>query len=94
MIGGRGYVGQEVISILNNHPNFELEKVFSKSTFDTPVEGYKKSLNLTYSKLENTCPMLDGVHIVVMALANNESKKYVHMIEKNYPNIIFIDISL
>jgi len=93
MIGGRGYVGQEVISILNNHPNFELEKVFSKSTFDTPVKGYKKSSNLTYSKLENTCPMLDGVHIVVMALANNESKKYVHMIEKNYPNIIFIDIS-
>lgn len=31
MIGGRGFVGQEIISILNDHPIFMLSKVFSKT---------------------------------------------------------------
>ena len=30
LMGGRGYVGQEIIGILNNHPNFTLSKIFSK----------------------------------------------------------------
>ena len=34
MIGGRGFVGQEIISILNNHPTFMLTKVFSKTAED------------------------------------------------------------
>ena len=51
MIGGRGYVGQEIIQILNDHPNFGLVKIFSKSSAGDPVNEYKKS-NLNYSLLE------------------------------------------
>ena len=35
LIGGRGYVGQEIIHILNQHPNFELCKAFSRTAADT-----------------------------------------------------------
>ena len=93
MIGGRGFVGQEIISILNNHPIFMLTKVFSKTAEGTYVEGYKKSSNLKYSLLDISNLELDDVDIAIMALANNESESYISIIKKNYPNIIFIDLS-
>ena len=93
MIGGRGFVGQEIISILNNHPIFMLTKVFSKTAEGTYVEGYKKSSNLKYSLLDISNLQLDDVDVAIMALANNESESYISIIKKNYPNIIFIDLS-
>ena len=93
MVGGRGFVGQEIISILNNHPIFMLTKVFSNTAEGTYVEGYKKSSNLKYSLLDISNLQLDDVDIAIMALANNESESYISIIKKNYPNIIFIDLS-
>lgn len=93
MIGGRGFVGQEIISILNNHPTFMLTKVFSKTAEDEVVVGYKKSLNLKYSLLDISNLKLEDVDIVIMALANDESRPYIKIIKKDYPNIIFIDLS-
>ena len=31
LLGGRGYVGQEIIKLLNSHPLFDLSMAFSKS---------------------------------------------------------------
>ena len=31
LLGGRGYVGQEIIKLLNKHPVFNLSMAFSKS---------------------------------------------------------------
>ena len=42
LVGGRGYVGQEIIGILNNHPNFTLSKIFSKSASGDAVKEYTK----------------------------------------------------
>ena len=93
MVGGRGFVGQEIISILNNHPIFMLTKVFSNTAEGTYVEGYKKSSKLKYSLLDISNLQLDDVDVAIMALANNESESYISIIKKNYPNIIFIDLS-
>ena len=79
MIGGRGYVGQEIIQILNDHPCFDLVKIFSKSSAGDPVNEYKKS-NLSYSLLEVSDINLEEVDIVIMALPNNESFRYLSLI--------------
>jgi N-acetyl-gamma-glutamyl-phosphate reductase common form len=57
------------------------------------VEGYKKASNLKYCLLDKSNLQLENVDIVIMALANDESESYVNIIKKNYPNIIFIDLS-
>ena len=92
MIGGRGYVGQEIIQILNDHPNFGLVKIFSKSSAGDPVNEYKKS-KLNYSLLEVSDINLEEVDIVIMALPNNESFKYLDIINQNYSDITLIDLS-
>ena len=93
MIGGRGFVGQEIISILNDHPIFMLSKVFSKTAGGEVVEGYKKTSNLKYCLLDKSNLQLENVDIAIMALANDESESYINIIKKDYPNIIFIDLS-
>lgn len=93
MIGGRGFVGQEIISILNDHPIFMLSKVFSKTAGGEVVEGYKKTSNLKYCLLDKSNLQLENVDIAIMALANDESESYISVIKKDYPNIIFIDLS-
>jgi len=93
MIGGRGFVGQEIISILNDHPIFMLSKVFSKTAGGEVVEGYKKTSNLKYCLLDKSNLQLENVDIAILALANDESEYYINIIKKDYPNIIFIDLS-
>jgi len=43
LLGGRGYVGQEIIKLLNKHPVFNLSMAFSKSLAEKKCRGiYKK----------------------------------------------------
>ena len=69
LVGGRGYVGQEIIAILNNHPNFILTKIFSKSASGDAVKEYTKISGLKYSYLDKpeNITLLD-IDIVIMAL--------------------------
>ena len=75
LLGGRGYVGQEIIAILNNHPNFILSKVFSKNAAGESIKEYTKLSNLEYSYLDEP-EMIDlsDIDIAIMALPNNKSK--------------------
>ena len=93
MIGGRGFVGSEVIKILNAHPLFFLTKIFSTSAEGEFVTEYTKSQNLKYSLLDKSNLELIDVDIVIMALANNESFDFIKEIDSMHPNIIIIDIS-
>ena len=93
MVGGRGYVGQEIIGILNNHPLFILSKVFSSSAAGKSVSEYTKAINLNYSLLEDSNIDLEGIDLVIMALPNDDSYKYIKLIDKKYPDIIIIDLS-
>ena len=93
LIGGRGYVGQEIIHILNQHPNFELCKAFSRTAADTEVDGYNQHPTLKYSLLEDSNLDLDNIDIAILALSNGDSNKYVTEIDLKYPDMILIDIS-
>jgi N-acetyl-gamma-glutamyl-phosphate reductase common form len=94
LVGGRGYVGQEIIGILNNHPNFSLSKIFSKSASGDAVKEYTKISGLKYSYLDKPAKItLSNIDIVILALPNNQSHEYVKKIEEYNSNIIIIDLS-
>ena len=92
LLGGRGYVGQEIIKLLNKHPVFNLSMAFSKSLAEKNVEGYIKNSNLKYTKLSLESLSLPDVDIVICALGNGESSSYIDQIEKINNSIIIIDI--
>ena len=94
ILGGRGYVGQEIIKIINNHPNFFISNIYSKSSQGKLVDDYNKSKSLTYKLLDSPDKLdFTDIDIVIMALSNNESFDYIKSIEGHDPNIIIIDIS-
>jgi N-acetyl-gamma-glutamylphosphate reductase len=93
LIGGRGYVGQEIIHILNQHPNFILCKAFSRTAAEKEVDGYNQHPSLRYSLLEDSNLDLDNIDIAILALSNGDSNKYVTEIDLKYPDMTLIDIS-
>ena len=94
ILGGRGYVGQEIIKIINNHPNFFISNIYSKSSLGKLVDDYNKSKSLTFKLLDSPDKLdFTDIDIVIMALSNNESFDYIKSIEGHDPNIIIIDIS-
>ena len=94
ILGGRGYVGQEIIKIINNHPNFFISDIYSKTSQGKLVYDYTKSKSLTYKLLDNPDKLdFTDIDIVIMALSNNESSNYIKSIEEHDSNIIIIDIS-
>ena len=94
ILGGRGYVGQEIIKIINNHPNFFISNIYSKSSQGKLVDDYNKSKSLTFKLLDSPDKLdFTDIDIVIMALSNNESFDYIKSIEGHDPNIIIIDIS-
>ena len=94
ILGGRGYVGQEITKIINNHPNFFISNIYSKSSQGKLVDDYNKSKSLTYKLLDSPDKLdFTDIDIVIMALSNNESSDYIKSIEDHNPKIIIIDIS-
>ena len=92
LLGGRGYVGQEIIKLLNSHPIFDLSMAFSKSLAEKKVDGYIKNPNLKYTNLSLESLSLPEIDIVICALANGESSVFIDKIEKLDDSIIIIDI--
>ncbi|KAI9137090.1 Aspartate/glutamate/uridylate kinase [Paraphysoderma sedebokerense] len=84
IIGARGYVGQELIKILNTHPFLNLTHVStrSKNLINTPVPDFTprfsaSSSELLYSTVNPTPSELSKCDIWILALPNNASTPYV-----------------
>ena len=92
ILGGRGYVGSEIIKIFNNHEHFYLAKVFSSSVAGTLVDIYSKDKSLKYEQL-NINIDLSNIDFVILALPNNASEPYINLIDNKYKKITIIDIS-
>ena len=94
LMGGRGFVGQEIITLIDGHPYFELTQVFSKSNAGKKIPNYTKNKHLLFTELDvemrNINPDID---IFILALANDESKKIVDYINNNFNDSIVIDVS-
>lgn len=84
LIGARGYVGQNLISLIDLHPHFELALVSSRELEGQKLKGYNKA-NIVYTNLQ-TEELLEieknnEIDVWVMALPNGVCKPFVDAIE-------------
>lgn len=94
IIGGRGYTGQVLINLLNNHPNMDLRHVSSRELVGQELKGYTKR-NIIYENLspEDVARLdKDGkVDCWVMALPNNVCQSFVDALGDS--SSLIIDLS-
>ncbi|KIW09441.1 N-acetyl-gamma-glutamyl-phosphate reductase, variant [Verruconis gallopava] len=97
LIGARGYTGQALIELLNNHPNMDLRHVSSRELAGKKLEGYNKR-EITYENLtpDDVRRMAEKGEIDcwVMALPNGVCKPYVDAIDAaGKEDTLVIDLS-
>lgn len=84
LIGARGYVGQNLISLIDKHPHLELSLVSSRELNGQKLQGYNKA-NIVYSNLQTEDILKleenNEVDVWVMALPNGVCKPFVDAIE-------------
>ncbi|KAF5018430.1 hypothetical protein F66182_9604 [Fusarium sp. NRRL 66182] len=94
LIGARGYTGQGLIDLLNEHPNMDLRHVSSRELCGQELKGYTKR-SIIYENLspEDVAQLdKDGkVNCWVMALPNGVCQPFVQALDKS-PSLI-IDLS-
>ena len=92
LLGGRGYVGQEIIKLLVNHKHLNITSIFSSSK-----AGQSVPLNvgneLLYQDLSLDKIVLSDEDAFILALPNNESQNYVDLIYRHNPQAIIVDLS-
>ena len=86
-------MGQEIIQLINIHPNFSLNRAYSSSSAGERVLKYTKNKDLKYSLLTIEDINLNNIDIVILALPNEQSFEYVEVIKKFSQSIIIIDLS-
>ena len=90
ILGGRGYVGQEIIKIINNHPNFFISDIYSKTSQGKLVDDYTKSKSLTYKLLDSPDKLdfSDTDIVIASAMAYlNALNKLVSKSERAHPQV-------
>ncbi|SNX82317.1 probable ARG6 - n-acetyl-gamma-glutamyl-phosphate reductase [Melanopsichium pennsylvanicum] len=105
LIGARGYTGQSLIGLLNNHPHIELSHVSSRELAGLPLKEYTKSqVNYTNIGVEDLKKLERGEgpgappDAYIMALPNGICKPFVEAVQeggKNKPNGhgVIVDLS-
>ncbi|KAK9388207.1 Aspartate/glutamate/uridylate kinase, partial [Lipomyces mesembrius] len=96
LIGARGYTGQNLIRLINEHPHLEVVHVSSRELAGKDVEGYTKSA-VKYEKLQvEDVARLEkegSVDMWVMALPNGVCKPFVNAIANVGGNGAIVDLS-
>ena len=92
LIGGRGYVGQEIFKLLSQHAFLTIDKVFSSSKSGEPVnQGIDNGL--IYQDLDIDKMSFSDEDAFILALPNNQSKPHVDLILQHNPKAIIVDLS-
>ncbi|KAK4149293.1 Aspartate/glutamate/uridylate kinase [Chaetomidium leptoderma] len=80
LIGARGFTGQELIRLLDSHPNMDLRHVSSRELAGTTLEGYNKR-DVVYENLSpedvREMEQRGDIDCWVMALPNGVCKPFV-----------------
>ena len=86
LIGARGYTGQALIDLFNNHSNIDLRHVSSRELAGQKVNGYNKR-EIVYQNLnpDDVRQMASNNEIDcwVMALPNGVCKPYINAIDQS-----------
>lgn len=95
LIGARGYVGSELIRLVETHPQFELCFVSSRERVGQRVALHEASYHgdLTYVNLDAEQAAQQSVDALVLALPNNMAEAYVNAVDLHSPNTVLLDLS-
>ncbi|WP_444994363.1 N-acetyl-gamma-glutamyl-phosphate reductase [Aliikangiella sp. IMCC44359] len=94
IIGVRGYVGKELLALVNQHPKLEIAWVSSRKLTGQPLNNLVE--NSSSILIENLSPeqvAAKNTDIIVLALPNGFASPYVDALEKNKSTQIIIDLS-
>lgn len=92
LVGARGYVGAELISILSEHSSIDLIAASSRELDGKPVEQYSKSA-LIYGDLSPQDIVELSPDLVILALPNGLAEKFVKPLDETSAPILVIDLS-
>tara|TARA_B100000700_G_scaffold242465_1_gene270062 strand:+ start:4199 stop:5128 length:930 start_codon:yes stop_codon:yes gene_type:complete len=92
LLGGRGYVGQEIIELLNNHKYLNISSVFSSSKAGQSLH-INTGKDLLYQDLSIDKIDFSDEDAFILALPNNKSQDYIDLIDRHNPQAIIIDLS-
>jgi N-acetyl-gamma-glutamyl-phosphate reductase len=91
LVGGRGYVGREIIRCLIGHPAFQLKCVASSSLAGQPVRGEIPEcaeLDLTFEPADPDRLVDRGVDVWILALGNGEAAAYSETFLKAHSSVL------
>jgi len=92
IIGGRGFTGQELIKLIDSHPQFELAQAFSSSVAGKEIMIDERKLKKTYASLDENTEFVEE-DAIILALPNNEAAKWADKISKQNSQAIILDLS-
>lgn len=89
LVGARGYVGKELLELINGHKGFEIAFASSRALEGKAISGTE----LAFKNLNPEEVAGQKTDVVVLALPNGLSAAFVEEIEKHNPNCLIIDLS-
>ena len=92
LLGGRGYVGQEILDLVSNHEYLNVRSIFSFSKAGQHVDPNTQG-SLIYQDLSLDKIILSDEDAFILALPNNQSQDYIDLISQHNPKAIIIDLS-
>ena len=94
VVGARGHVGVELLSLLLAHPSYEVAYVGSRALAGTALRDLVDTDSaLAFESLDATRVAERSVDAVVLALPNGVSGDYVQAIEAAQPDAVVLDLS-
>ena len=95
LVGGRGYVGREIVSLLARHPRFSISFVASRTQAGQRVADHLPGApaDLVFEDLGPREVAGKGADAVVLALANDQAKAYVTAVDEARRESVIVDVS-
>lgn len=95
LIGARGYVGSELIRIIDGHPEFELAFISSRERVGQAVAAHEPAYGgkLDYVNLDAEKAAQQSVDALILALPNDMAAAYVTAVDQHAPETVLLDLS-
>ncbi len=93
LVGARGYVGRELMQLLDQHPGFQLSWASSRKKCGQPLAEDAPGLNGSYCLMSAEELTRHPVNAYVLALPNGLAKPWVTAIERVNPTAVILDLS-
>ncbi|HVY49583.1 MAG TPA: hypothetical protein VHB21_27005, partial [Minicystis sp.] len=94
LVGGRGYVGQELVKLVARHPRLELAFVASSSKRGEPVAAHLEGAPAGLRFLDPSAIdyAATGADVVVLGLANGEAPPVAAAVAAALPDAVLVDL--